>query len=548
MRENFAQLFAESIQNVDFQCGAIRQAEVVAITPDFVIVYAIGSKSESYIPASEFKNQNNELEVAIGDTVDVVLEAFENGTGKTTFSRDKAKRIESWQALENAFANGETVKGIVTERVRGGFTVEINKIRSFLPGSLVDIKPVRDTSYIEGKELEFKIIKVDKKENNIVVSRRAALIAESAPERDALLSSLEEGSAITGVVKNLTDYGAFIDLGGVDGLLHITDMSWKRIRHPNEVLKLGDEIQVKVLKYDRDKNRVSLGLKQLADDPWRDIDRRYPIGTRLFGKITNITDYGCFVEIEPGIEGLVHMSEIDWTNRNIHPAKVVTQDQEVEVKVLEIDGDRRRISLGMKQCKLNPWEEYANAHTKDEKVSGKIKSITDFGIFVGLEGNIDGLVHLSDISWAEPGEKAIRNYKKGQDVEAVIIAIDAERERISLSIKQLEHDVYTEYLENHPKGSTVSGVVTEVNPKSATIDLGDGICGKVKAVDVSREKVKDASELLKEGDSIEAKVLGIDKKGRTVNLSIKEMQPELGSNDAPANTQLGDLLKEQINK
>ncbi|EKE00663.1 MAG: hypothetical protein ACD_21C00296G0010 [uncultured bacterium] len=546
MTENFAELFAESLQNIDFQCGAVRKAEVVETTPDFVVVYAEGTKSESYIPINEFRNQNNELEVAVGDIVDVVLEAFENGTGKTHLSRDKAKRIESWQALEKAFVDGETVKGIVTERVRGGFTVEINKIRSFLPGSLVDIKPVRDTSFIEGKELDFKIIKVDKKENNIVVSRRAALMAESTPERDALLSSLEEGSVITGTVKNLTDYGAFIDLGGVDGLLHITDMSWKRIRHPNEILKLGDEIQVKVLKYDRDKNRVSLGLKQLADDPWRDINRRYPVGTRLFGHITNITDYGCFVEIEPGIEGLVHMSEIDWTNKNVHPAKVVSQGQEVEVKVLEIDGDRRRISLGMKQCKLNPWKEYSNLHSKDEKVSGKIKSITDFGIFVGLDGDIDGLVHLSDISWTEPGEKAIREYKKGQDIEAVILAIDPDRERISLGIKQLEHDVYTEYLVSHPKGSVVEGVVTEVNAKSATIDLGDGILGKVKAADVSREKVKDASEFLKEGDNVEAKVLGIDKKSRAVNLSIKEMQPELGSSDTPANTQLGDLLKEQI--
>lgn len=546
MNENFAELFAQSIQDLDFQCGTVKKAEVINITRDFVVVYAVGSKSEAYISIHEFKNQANELEVAIGDVVDVVLEAFENGTGKTTFSREKAKRIESWQSLEKAFAENETVKGTVTERVRGGFTVEINKIRAFLPGSLVDIKPVRDTSYIEGKELDFKIIKVDKKENNIVVSRRAALMAESTPERDALLSSLEEGAIVTGTVKNLTEYGAFIDLGGVDGLLHITDMSWKRIRHPNEVLKVGDEIRVKVLKYDREKSRVSLGLKQLADDPWRDIERRYPVGTRLFGRITNITDYGCFVEIEPGIEGLVHMSEIDWTNKNVHPAKAVTQDQEVEVKVLEIDGERRRISLGMKQCKLNPWKEYANAHCKDEKVSGKIKSITDFGIFVGLEGDIDGLVHLSDISWTETGEKAIRDYKKGQEVEAVILAIDAERERISLGIKQLEHDVYTDYLQIHPKGSVVSGIITEVNQKSATVDLGEGIIGKVKAADVSREKVKDASDLLAEGDHVEAKVLGIDKKSRCVNLSIKEMQPELGSNDAPANTQLGDLLKQQM--
>ena len=546
MRENFAELFAESIKNIDFQCGNIKKAKVVDITADFVIVYAEGAKSEAYIPISEFRDQNNELEVAVGDSVEVVLEAFENGAGRTMLSRDKAKRIEAWQTLEKAFANEEIIKGTVTERVRGGFTVEINKIRSFLPGSLVDVKPVRDTSYIEGKELTFKIIKVDKKENNIVVSRRAALMVENIPERDALLSSLEEGAIITGVVKNLTDYGAFIDLGGVDGLLHITDMSWKRIRHPNEILKLGDEIKVKVLKYDRDKSRVSLGLKQLEDDPWRDIDRCYPIGTRLFGRITNIADYGFFVEIESGIEGLVHMSEIDWTNKNVHPAKIVAQGQEVEVKVLEIDEERRRISLGMKQCTPNPWMEYANLHNKGEKVHGKIKSITDFGIFVGLDGEIDGLVHLSDISWIEPGEKVLRDYKKGQEIEAVILTIDAERERISLGIKQLEHDVYTEYLDKHPKGSVIEGVVTEVDAKFAVVDLSDGILGKVKATDVSREKVKDVTVLLKEGDNIEAKVLGIDKKSRIINLSIKDMQPKLGSSDMPANTQLGDLLKEKI--
>ncbi|MBU0744004.1 MAG: 30S ribosomal protein S1 [Gammaproteobacteria bacterium] len=546
MTENFAELFAESIENIDFQTGTIREAEVVDVTPDFVVVYAYGAKSEAYIPISEFRDQNNELEVAIGDVVDVVLEAFENGTGKTLFSRDKAKRIESWQTLEKAFEDGETVKGVVTERVRGGFTVEINKIRSFLPGSLVDIKPVRDTSYIEGKELEFKIIKVDKNQNNIVVSRRAALMAENTPERTALLNSLEEGAELTGVVKNLTDYGAFIDLGGIDGLLHITDISWKRIRHPSELLKLGDEVKVKILKYDRDKNRVSLGLKQLVDDPWRDIGRRYPVGTRIFGRITNITDYGCFVEIEPGIEGLVHMSEINWTNKNVHHAKVVTPGEEVEVMVLEIDEDRRRISLGMKQCKSNPWKEYANLHKKGEKINGVIKSITDFGIFIGLEGDIDGLIHLSDISWNDPGENIIRDYKKGQEIETVILAIDADRERISLGIKQLEHDVYTDYLEQHPKGTVVEGVVTEVGPKAATVDLGNEIIGKVKAADVSREKVKDASELLKVGDSIEAKVLGVDKKSHVINLSIKEMQPELGSSGAPINTQLGDLLKKEM--
>ena len=546
MTENFAELFAESIEDINFQPGAIRKAEIVDITPDFVVVYAERSKSEAYIPINEFRNQNNELEAAVGDVVDVVLEAFENGNGKTMLSREKAKRVESWQTLEKAFENGETVKGLVTERVRGGFTVEINKIRSFLPGSLVDIKPVRDTSFIEGKELEFKIIKVDKKQNNIVVSRRAALMAESTPEREALLSSLEEGAEVTGVVKNLTDYGAFIDLGGVDGLLHITDISWKRIRHPNELLKLGDEVRVKVLKYDRDKNRVSLGLKQLAEDPWYGIGRRYPVGTRVFGKITNVTDYGCFVEIESGIEGLVHMSEINWTNKNVHPSKVVNQGQEVEVMVLEIDEERRRISLGMKQCKSNPWKEYSNLHKKGEIIKGAIKSITDFGIFIGLEGDIDGLVHLSDISWSETGEKAIRNYKKGQEIETVILAIDAERERISLGIKQLEQDIYAEYLEKYPKGSVVEGTVTEVDAKAAMIDLGDDIIGKVKAQDVSREKVRDVTELLKVGDSIEARVLGVDKKGHIVSLSIKEMQPELGSSNTPVNTQLGDLLKDQF--
>lgn len=546
MKENFAQLFAESIQGINFQSGTIRKAEVVDITSDFVVVYADKSKSEAYVPISEFRNQDHTLEVKVGDLVDVVLEAFENGTGKTILSRDKAKRIESWQALEKAFENGETIKGIVTERVRGGFTVEINKIRSFLPGSLVDIKPVRDTSYIEGKELEFKIIKVDKKQNNIVVSRRAAMMAESTPERDALLSSLSEGSEITGVVKNLTDYGAFIDLGGIDGLLHITDISWRRVRHPSEVLKLGDEVKVKVLKYDRDKNRVSLGLKQLADDPWRDIIRRYPVGTRIFGYVTNITDYGCFVEIESGIEGLVHMSEINWTNNNVHPSKVVAQGQEVEVMVLEVDEERRRISMGMKQCKPNPWKEYANLHNKGEKIQGMIKSITDFGIFIGLDGDIDGLVHLSDISWSDPGEKTIRNYKKGQEIEVVILVIDAERERISLGIKQLERDIYTEYLEQHPKGAVVGGKVTEVNPKAAVIDLGSDIMGKVKAADVSREKVKDVTELLKVGDNVEAKVLGIDKKSHVINLSIKEMQPELGSYNTPANTQLSDELRRHM--
>ncbi len=548
MTENFAELFAESLAGLNFEPGVSLRAEVVDITPDFVILYASGSKSEAYVPISEFKNQSNEVEVKIGDVVDVILESFENGTGRTIFSREKAKRIESWQQLEKAFESGDLVKGTVTERVRGGFTVEIDKVRAFLPGSLVDIKPVRDTSFIEGKELEFKIIKVDKKQNNIVVSRRAALMAESSPEREALLGSLSEGAELAGTVKNLTDYGAFIDLGGIDGLLHITDISWRRIRHPNEILKVGDEVKVKVLKYDRDKGRVSLGLKQLIEDPWRDVSRRYPVGSRLFGKVTNITDYGCFVEIEPGIEGLVHMSEINWTNKNIHPSKAVSQGDDVEVMVLELDEDRRRISLGMKQCQSNPWKEYSLNHAKGEKITGAIKSITDFGIFIGLDGDIDGLVHLSDISWTDSGEKAIRNYKKGQEIETVILAIDADRERISLGIKQLDKDVYSDYLENFPKGSVVSGAVIEVTPKAAMVDLGNGIVGKIKVAEVSREKIKDVGELLKVGDNIEAKVLGSDKKANAINLSIRELQPELGTGNLPANTQLGDLLKQEMER
>jgi len=547
MTENFAELFNNSTKDIHFQIGAIRSAKILDITSDFVVVYADGSKSEAYIPISEFQNQKDKIDVKVGDIVDVVLESFEDGYGRTIFSREKAKKIESWMMLEKSFEKGELVTGTVIERVRGGFTVEINKIRSFLPGSLVDIKPVRDTSYIEGKELEFKIIKVDRKQNNIVVSRRAALMEENTPEREALMNKLEEGIELIGIVKNLTDYGAFIDLGGIDGLLHITDISWKRIRHPNELLKIGDEIKVKILKYDREKNRVSLGLKQLVDDPWRDISRRHPMESRLFGKITNITDYGCFVEIEPGIEGLVHMSEINWTNKNIHPGKILAPNQEVEVMILEIDEERRRISLGMKQCKPNPWKEYAQQHSKGEKIIGNIKSITDFGIFVGLEGGIDGLVHLSDIAWNDSGEKIIREYKKGQEIETVILAIDADRERISLGIKQLEKDIYSEYLEHNPKDTTITGTVIDINSKGASIDLGNEIMGKVKAQDVSREKVKNISDLLKIGDSIEAKILGIDKKNHCVNLSIKDLQPELGDTGSTImNTQLGDLLKEQI--
>lgn len=546
MLENFADMFQSSLEQTDLRPGALIKGRVVDITHDFIVINT-GLKSESYVPRDEFCGPNKVLEIAVGDDVDLVLDNIEDGTGTTKLSREKAKRLECWKYLEKAFETGEHVKGVVTERVRGGFTVEINKTNAFLPGSLVDIKPLRDSSVIEGKELDFKVIKIDKKHANVVVSRKAVLAEESGVERQALLGSLQEGSVVVGIVKNLTDYGAFIDLGGADGLLHITDMAWTRIRHPSEVVNLGDEIKVKVLKFDREKSRVSLGLKQLADDPWRDIGRRHPSGSRLFGKVTNITEYGCFVEIEQGIEGLVHMSEMDWTNKNIHPAKLVSIGQEVEVMILEIDEERRRISLGIKQCQLNPWKEFASKYGKDDKVSGKIKSITDFGIFIGLDGNIDGLVHLSDISWAEPGEKIIRNYKKGQDVEAVILSIDAERERISLGIKQLEGDIYSEYVDTCPKGSTVSGKVIEVNAKLALVDLGNGVVGRVRAVDVSRARVKDATEFLAVGDEVEAKVLGLDKKSCQVNLSIRELQPELGSEDAPANTQLGDLLKEQIN-
>ena len=547
MTEEFAKLFAESVQNTNLQPGTLRQAEVIDITPDFVVLYAPGSKSESYVPISEFKNNTGELEVSVNDMVEVYLETFENGAGKTVFSRDKAKRIEAWKMLERAFETGELVKGTVVERVRGGFTVEVDKVRAFLPGSLVDVKPVKDTSYIEGKELDFKVIKVDQNQNNIVLSRRAALMLESTPEREALLESLVEGAELVGVVKNLTDYGAFVDLGGIDGLLHITDISWRRIRHPNEVLKLGDEIKVRVLKYDTQKGRVSLGYKQLTDDPWRDIGRRYPAGTRLFGCVTNIADYGCFVEIEPGVEGLVHMSEINWTNKNLHPSKVVAQGQEVEVMVLEIDEERRRISLGIKQCKPNPWKEYSLLHGKGEKVVGVIKSVTDFGIFIGLEGEIDGLVHLSDISWDDSGEKVIHNYKKGQEVEAVILAVDADRERISLGIKQLTEQP-VDLIEYPATGEVVTGIVTEIDSKAAMVDLGNGLVGKIKATEVSRDKNLDISELLKIGDSVEAKISGIDRGNKLVKLSMKALQPELGSENAPTNTQLGDLLKLQIER
>jgi len=540
MTESFAELFEQTISQQSLRPGDIVKAKVVAILDNAVLVNA-GLKTESVIPIEQFKNEDGELEVAVGDEVDVAIEAVEDGWGETRLSREKAKRAETWNFLEQAFENNETVTGKIVDKVKGGFTVDINGVRAFLPGSLVDVRPVRDPGYLEGKDLEFKVIKIDRKRNNVVVSRRAVVEAEYSAEREALL-------------KNLTDYGAFVDLGGIDGLLHITDMAWKRVKHPSEVVNIGDEIEVKVLKFDRERNRVSLGLKQLGEDPWVDIARRYPVGTRVFGKVTNITDYGCFVEIEEGVEGLVHVSEMDWTNKNIHPSKIVQVGDEVEVMVLDIDEERRRISLGIKQCQPNPWEEFAANHKKGERITGKIKSITDFGIFIGLEGGIDGLVHLSDISWNEPGEEAIRKFKKGDEIETVILAIDPERERISLGIKQLEQDPVSNFLATHEKGSIVKGVVKEVDAKGAVVELEDGVEGYLRASELSRDRVEDARNVLKPGDEVEAKFIGMDRKNRTINLSIKakdyaeeaEALENYGAGSGPATTTLGDLLKEQM--
>lgn len=551
MTENFAQLLKESLEKTDLRPGSLVKAIITEIGSDAVVVNA-GLKSDALIPIEEFLNDSGQIEVSIGDQVDVVVETIEDGFGETRLSRDKARRAEAWRILEKAYEAKDTVTGVITERVKGGFTVSVNSIRAFLPGSLVDVRPVRDPSFLEGKELGFKIIKMDKKRSNIVVSRRAVVEEESGTEREALLENLQEGQMVTGVVKNITDYGAFIDLGGVDGLLHITDMSWKRVKHPSEMLSVGEEIKVKVLKYDRDKKRVSLGLKQMGEDPWSNIARRYPVGTRLFGKVTNIADYGCFVEIENGIEGLVHMSEMDWTNKNVHPAKVVQVGDEVEVMVLDIDEERRRISLGMKQCQTNPWKEFADNHDINEKIVGAIKSITDFGIFIGLEGSIDGLVHLSDISWTEAGEEAVRRYKKGQEIEAIILAIDPERERISLGIKQLENDPYSRFAEDHEKGASLKGKIVEVDAKHAIVDLGEGIQGQIKATDINVERVKDLREHLKEGDEIEAKIANIDRKNRVVHLTLKETAEQAApkkasrKSEAPTTTTLGDLLKEQM--
>ncbi|GAA0520437.1 30S ribosomal protein S1 [Tatumella terrea] len=520
MTESFAQLFEESLNEIETRPGSIVRGVVVAIDKDIVLVDA-GLKSESAIPAEQFKNAAGELEIQVGDEVDVALDAVEDGFGETLLSREKAKRHEAWITLEKAYEEAETVTGVINGKVKGGFTVELNGIRAFLPGSLVDVRPVRDTLHLEGKELEFKVIKLDQKRNNVVVSRRAVIESENSAERDQLLENLQEGMEVKGIVKNLTDYGAFVDLGGVDGLLHITDMAWKRVKHPSEIVNVGDEITVKVLKFDRERTRVSLGLKQLGEDPWVAIAKRYPESTRLTGRVTNLTDYGCFVEIEEGVEGLVHVSEMDWTNKNIHPSKVVNVGDVVEVMVLDIDEERRRISLGLKQCKSNPWQQFAETHNKGDRVEGKIKSITDFGIFIGLDGGIDGLVHLSDISWNATGEEAVREYKKGDEIAAVVLQVDAERERISLGVKQLAEDPFNNYITLNKKGAIVTGKVTAVDAKGATVELADGVEGYLRASEASRDRIEDATLVLNVGDDVEAKFTGVDRKNRIVSLSVR---------------------------
>jgi small subunit ribosomal protein S1 len=555
MTESFAELFEQSLSEKDLRPGAIVMGKVVEIRDDVVVINA-GLKSEGIVPIHQFEKPDGELEVEVGDEVEVSLDAVEDGFGETRLSREKAKRSRVWTTLEKVFDGEENVIGQISGKVKGGFTVNIDGIRAFLPGSLVDVRPVRDPGYLEGKDLEFKIIKLDRRRNNLVVSRRAVVEHEYAAERDDLIERLTEGAVIKGVVKNLTDYGAFLDLGGIDGLLHITDMAWKRVRHPSEVVEVGDELEVRVLRFDRERMRVSLGLKQLGDDPWSNIDRRYPPTSRLFGKVTNITDYGCFVEIEDGVEGLVHVSEMDWTNKNVNPAKVIHVGQEVEVMVLDVDEERRRISLGMKQCAPNPWEAFAATHNKGDKVSGAIKSITDFGIFIGLDGGIDGLVHLSDISWMNVGEDAIRNFRKGEEVEAVVLAVDPERERISLGIKQLEQDPFATFMAENPRGSIIRGKVKTVDPRGAVVELADGVDGYIKASDLAKERVDDATKLLSEGDEIEAKFVALDRKTRNLTLSIRakdddelaDALDQYQSRSGGSGTSLGDLLKEQLGK
>ncbi len=555
MSESFAELFEESFASQQLKPGAIIIGTVVAVNEDVVIISA-GLKSEAVIPIEQFQNDKGEVDISVGDEFEVALDAVEDGFGETKLSREKAIRARTWTELEVAFEKSEVVTGVINGRVKGGFTVEIDNVRAFLPGSLVDVRPVRDPVYLEGKSLEFKVIKLDQRRNNVVVSRRAVVEQEYSAEREQLLESLQEGNTVKGIVKNLTDYGAFVDLGGIDGLLHITDMAWKRVKHPSEVVEVGQEIDIKILKFDRERQRVSLGIKQLGDDPWHDLGRRYPPQTRLFGKITNIADYGCFVEIEEGVEGLVHVSEMDWTNKNVNPSKIVQIGEEIEVMVIEIDEERRRISLGIKQCKTNPWAEFSGTVNRGDKVSGQIKSITDFGIFIGLDGGIDGLVHLSDISWDLTGEEAVRNYKKGQEIEASVLAIDSERERISLGIKQLDKDPFSAWLAEHPKNSVVKGVVTEVDARGASVDLGDGVIGSLRSSELARGRVEDARTMIKVGEEIEAKFTNVDRKNRTVALSIKakEVHEEAEalssykteSAAVSTGTTLGELLKEKM--
>jgi small subunit ribosomal protein S1 len=556
MSESFAELFEESLQNLEMSPGAIVTGIVIDVDDDWVTVHA-GLKSEGVIPKSQFLDENGEATVSIGDEVQVALETVEDGFGETKLSREKAKRAEAWIELEKAHLDEEVVQGVISGKVKGGFTVDVFNIRAFLPGSLVDVRPIRDTLHLEGKTLDFKVIKLDAKRNNVVVSRRAVLEAANSVEREELLANLEEGMAVKGVVKNLTDYGAFVDLGGIDGLLHITDMAWKRIKHPSEVVGVGDEIDVRILKFDRERNRVSLGLKQLGEDPWAAITGRYPEGAKVMARVTNLTDYGCFAELEEGVEGLVHVSEMDWTNKNVHPSKIVQLGDEVEVMVLDIDEERRRISLGIKQCQVNPWDEFAEKFIKGDKVTGKIKSITDFGIFIGLDGNIDGLVHLSDISWNETGEEAVRRFKKGDEIETVILSVDSERERISLGIKQLESDPFNEYVSEHDKGAIVKGKVTEVDSKSVTVNLAEDIDGVIKASELSVDKVEDAKNVVKVDEEIEAKIVSVDRKNRTISLSVKALtlddekeavQAQKDKQPENAPTTIGDLIKAQMDK
>ena len=554
MSENFAQLLEESLSHSVMKPGAVIAAEVVDISADFIIVNA-GLKSEAEIPVNQFKDAAGNLDIAVGEKVEVAIEVVEDGFGNTRLSRERARRARSWEMLEKAFEEQSIVTGNMTGTVKGGFTVAIEGVRAFLPGSLVDVRPISDMAYLENKELEFKVIKLDQVRNNVVVSRRAVVEKEMEAERKQLLENIEEGQIIRGVVKNLTDYGAFVNLGGLDGLLHITDISWKRVKHPSEVVNVGDEVDVRVLKFDRERNRVSLGMKQLGDDPWTDISRRYPESSRLFGKVTNVTDYGAFVELEEGIEGLVHVSEMDWTNRNVHPNKVCHVGDEIEVMVLDVDSDRRRVSLGIKQCNANPWEEFAAIHKKGDQITGQIKSITDFGVFIGLDGGIDGLIHLSDLSWDETGEDVARNYNKGDEVTAVVLAVDADRERISLGLKQSQSDPFVTFVSENPKGSLVKGTVESVDVKAATIKLADGVEGMLRATELSRDYVEDARMLLNEGDAVEVKVTSIERKDRRITLSIKAMELDRESQavkdygtQAIGTTSLGDKLKEQLDK